>query len=356
MIFILYNIIQRYRETLLYRIDAFGSSVTKEMIMEIFINLEMIIPINQQLKNDLQKVIDSWSDSSTVGDIFVRVAPFMKMYNQYSNRYDNALSTLGKCMKNEEFQLLVEEIDGTAKLGSRLESLLISPIQRIPRYSLLLKELRKATPDGHPDIGHLDKAIPLVQQVANYINSNISAVENQEKLLSLSLAGAQSLLKPHRVLLHEGIVQDGKKKMHIWLFNDILVQIPDALTKNKENLNKPKYQWPLHLIWLGDSGVKNKTHGTFAATGPTKSYVFTCLIEEATTWVSKIAGAIKQHLEYLSITQDIQLTEEKNAKMTFENPNRFGTFTFPNTATYTGWWRDGEVCKLLMKKNNLALF
>ena len=311
--------------------------------MEIFINLEMIIPINEQLCKDIQKVVDDWSDSSTIGDIFVRVAPFMKMYNQYSNRYDQALATLGRCMKNEEFALLVEEIDGTTKLGSRLESLLIAPIQRIPRYSLLLQELRKSTPQDHPDIAHLDKAIPLVQQVANYINSNMSEVENQEKLLELSLAGAQSLLKPHRVLLQEAVVLEGKKKVHIWLFNDILVQIPDNLSKHKENLNKPEYQWPLHLIWLGDTSVK-KTQATWSVTGPTKTYTFTCLIDEATQWVNKITTAIKQHLEYLSVTQDVELEQEKNAAMTFENPNRFGTFEFPNKAKYTGWWKDGEVC------------
>ena len=113
--------------------------------MEIFINLEMIIPINEQLCKDIQKVVDDWSASSTLGDIFVKVAPFMKMYNQYSNRYDQALATLGRCMKNEEFALLVEEIDGTTKLGSRLESLLIAPIQRIPRYILLLEVLYNFT-------------------------------------------------------------------------------------------------------------------------------------------------------------------------------------------------------------------
>lgn len=301
----------------------------------------MIIPINKQLHKDIQQVVDNWDESSTIGDIFVRVAPFMKMYNQYSNRYDQALSTLTKCMKNEEFQLLVEEIDGTTKLGSRLESLLIAPIQRIPRYTLLLQELRKSTPENHSDISHLDKAIPLVQQVANYINSNMSQVENQEKLLSLSLAGAESLLKPHRVLLHEGIVLDGKKKVHVWLFNDIFVHVPDNLAKNKENLNKTKYQWPLHLIWLGESSVKNKTQSNFAISGPTRSYIFTCLIEEAQVWLSKIENSIHKHLEYLSVTQDLELQKEKDAKMSYSDPRRFGTFQFPNGGNYTGWWDNG---------------
>jgi hypothetical protein len=336
------NMINRYRETILFRMELFGSSITKEMVMDIFGNLEMIIPINKQLQSDLQTAVDHWNEQSTLGDIFIRVAPFFRMYNQYSTRYDHALTTLTKCMKNEEFLALVEEIDTTTKLGSRLESLLIAPIQRIPRYNLLLQELRKATPEGHPDCQHLDKAIPVLQDVANYINSNMSAVENQEKLLSLSLAGAQSLLKPHRVLLHEGVLPTtDKKKLHIWLFNDIVVQLPEGETKNKENLNKPKYQWPLHLVWLGETCVKSKTQASYTITGPTKSYTLVGLIEEITVWVEKIHSAIVQHLEYLMVTQDKSLEQEKKAQMTWGNPARFGSFCFPNTASYTGWWNLG---------------
>jgi hypothetical protein len=53
----------------------------------------------------------------------------------------------------------------------------------------------------------------------------------------------QSLLKPHRQLIHEGVITESKsRKMHFWLFNDIFVHVPDNKAKNKANLTKPKYQ------------------------------------------------------------------------------------------------------------------
>ena len=182
---------QKYKETLLYKQDLYQKEVSKENINDIFINVELIYKINNQLLSEIEKVVNDWKDTSIIGDVFHRTAPFLKMYNQYSNKYDNALATLGRCCKNENFCGLVEEIDQTTGLSSRLEGLLIAPVQRIPRYTLLLQELKRHTPQDHPDVAHLEKAIPLMAEVADYINNNMKQVENQAKLISLSLKGAQ---------------------------------------------------------------------------------------------------------------------------------------------------------------------
>ena len=165
--------------------------VTIDNLKDIFVNINMILPFNLQLVSELEKCLSNWNEQSIIADIFVKLAPFLKMYNQYSNSYDNALVVLAKCIKVEKFALLVEECDATTGLSARLDSLLIAPIQRIPRYTLLLSEIKKHTPEGHPDQVNLDKAIPLLQEVADYINKNILLAENRAKLLSLSMAGAQ---------------------------------------------------------------------------------------------------------------------------------------------------------------------
>ena len=43
-----------------------------------------------------------------------------------------------------------------------VQSLLIMPIQRIPRYKLLLVELIRQTPSDHPDLEQLNKADQIV--------------------------------------------------------------------------------------------------------------------------------------------------------------------------------------------------
>ena len=55
-----------------------------------------------------------------------------------------------------------------------LSDLLSLPVQRLPRYALLLGELRKKT-EGvdptHPDINHLDTAIQQIKKVTRQVNS-----------------------------------------------------------------------------------------------------------------------------------------------------------------------------------------
>eukprot|EP01051_Picozoa_sp_SAG22_P011905 SAG22_NODE_1186_length_5219_cov_345.307227_4_plen_103_part_00 len=69
------------------------------------------------------------------------------------SNYNNALSTISKLRrKNADFRSYVEQAAADPEMGGGdLETLLIRPIQRIPRYEMLLSELLKNTPDGHSD-------------------------------------------------------------------------------------------------------------------------------------------------------------------------------------------------------------
>jgi len=44
---------------------------------------------------------------------------------------------------------------------SNVENLIITPIQRIPRYTLLLQDLLKKTSKDHPDYADIDKSLNL---------------------------------------------------------------------------------------------------------------------------------------------------------------------------------------------------
>lgn len=56
-------------------------------------------------------------------------------------------------------------------LGHTLRSLLIMPVQRIPRYNLLLQELLKETPDSHPDFANLTDALDSMRKVAEHVRA-----------------------------------------------------------------------------------------------------------------------------------------------------------------------------------------
>jgi hypothetical protein len=50
---------------------------------------------------------------------------------------------------------------------------LIQPVQRIPRYNLLLQQVIKYTPHDHPDRKDLQKALEATQTAASFINERV---------------------------------------------------------------------------------------------------------------------------------------------------------------------------------------
>ena len=97
-------------------------------------------------------------------------------------------------------------------------------MQRVPRYRLLLKELRKHTPDSHADAGPLDAALGQVETAATHINEGIRRRENMEKILEIQEVEGVSVVAPGRVFLKEGVLNKlcrrGFKPFKFYLFND----------------------------------------------------------------------------------------------------------------------------------------
>ena len=50
-----------------------------------------------------------------------------------------------------------------------LEDLLITPVQRLPRYKMLLSELLHHTPEGHVDLPNLQNAVRMISSAASQV-------------------------------------------------------------------------------------------------------------------------------------------------------------------------------------------
>ena len=66
-----------------------------------------------------------------------------------------------------------------------LTAYLIMPIQRIPRYRLLLQDLLKHTPEDHPDKKNISLAADQIMAVAAHINEAIRHTENSRLLVDI---------------------------------------------------------------------------------------------------------------------------------------------------------------------------
>ena len=99
------------------------------------------------------------------------------MYTQFASNSEEAMRLLRKLQENNSAfaEFTAECMTNPRCRGQSLDSFLIMPIQRIPRYLLLLAELKKHTPLEHPDHAQLTKAEALIGATAKHINEQVRA-------------------------------------------------------------------------------------------------------------------------------------------------------------------------------------
>jgi hypothetical protein len=115
-----------------------------------------------------------------------------------------------------------------------LDSHMILPVQRIPRYELLLRELVRHTEESHLDYADLTQALSEITRVGVFINEQQRKNEAINKSMDVSLlfgkqlyegTGIKVFLRNTRQFLYEGLIKERSlgKQVHLFLFNDILV-------------------------------------------------------------------------------------------------------------------------------------
>ena len=173
-----------------------------------------------------------------IGDIFLQFAPRFKLYAQYTATHDKAFKVIHDFKDNVDFQNLLKQIlieranKATNKNAPQqnMDSFFIMPVQRVPRYKLLLKEIHKYTPEKHSDRETLLEALDAVDGTAHLINETIRQREEFDRLVRLESqfpSDKISLAKHGRRLIKEGkLTKRGRKtnqQYHFHLFNDILL-------------------------------------------------------------------------------------------------------------------------------------
>ena len=118
--------------------------ITEEETDIIFYRIETIFLFHKKFLHKLQSRARDWEEFEKhgVSELFMEnKSGFIEQYSGYVNNYNAALSTLGHkrktCAKFSEF-IIECEANPVCKYED-LESLLIAPVQRIPRYGLFFK-------------------------------------------------------------------------------------------------------------------------------------------------------------------------------------------------------------------------
>ena len=207
-----------YVDSLTTLVDAYGVALREKKAISqsdyatLFQNVESILSFHRIFYADLEERIKKWNRHSVLGDLFVRLCDFFKLYMQYINGFDASTDLLKHLLKKKsKFRDTHEAIKINKARSLDMASLLIMPVQRIPRYVLLLGDLVKKTDEAHPDLAKLQEALAKMRETAGYLNSQKMVAESRERMMELDqklthwpadAVGGQ-LLQPARLFLFE---------------------------------------------------------------------------------------------------------------------------------------------------------
>eukprot|EP00020_Sapocribrum_chincoteaguense_P009860 CAMPEP_0170749456 /NCGR_PEP_ID=MMETSP0437-20130122/10405_1 /TAXON_ID=0 /ORGANISM="Sexangularia sp." /LENGTH=625 /DNA_ID=CAMNT_0011088381 /DNA_START=77 /DNA_END=1954 /DNA_ORIENTATION=+ len=215
--------------------------VTEPEARELFSQVEVIALYNQTFLAELEHrrslQLNSPIFDRVVGDVITSFADFLRSYVLYVNNYNAALLLLNRLQdRSKQFREFAKEAHG--KGVEDLSSLLIRPIQRIPRYVLLLNELAKSTPEGHADTAHVRRALAKMRRIASELNESKRSAEALAAVVDLynrlepkSAPQIANLVAPHRTLIREGALvlrsdmtpSASQRTQHVSLLSDTLM-------------------------------------------------------------------------------------------------------------------------------------
>ncbi|XP_035584581.1 FYVE, RhoGEF and PH domain-containing protein 2 isoform X2 [Zalophus californianus] len=215
--------------------EARGSKAFPEDVVRlIFSNISSIYQFHAQFfLPELQRRLDSWTATPRIGDVIQKLAPFLKMYSEYVKNFERAVELLATWTeKSTPFQEVITRIQSSEASGSlTLQHHMLEPVQRIPRYELLLKEYVQKLPAQAPDRADAQKALDMIFSAAQHSNAAVTEMERLQDLWDVyqRLGLEDDIVDPSNTLLREGPVlkisfrRSDPMERYLFLFNNMLL-------------------------------------------------------------------------------------------------------------------------------------
>lgn len=209
-------------------------------ISNVFSNVKVILKFHKEfLKSLKEKVVADEEGDQCFGEVILKMTPYLKMYTQYGTNYDTALSTVQHLTKsNTKFaNFLQQNMENPTFGGLTLSGYLIMPIQRIPRYKMLLEVILQNTSETHPDYGNLQKALSEIEGVAFTVNDAIEQESCMNTLIKIQGMVNLQVVVPARKFVREGTMRTTcfmkKKRKKTRHSSEIVLVSPETSENNK---------------------------------------------------------------------------------------------------------------------------
>jgi len=228
------------------RVKLGAPMLSSKEIWTIFMNISDILKVNEDFYKELKKLRDAGTlNTNEFPRLICNMLPSCRIYSVFISGYQEAARKLKEWkQERKEFALFMSCCELTMQLAGidlTLTSLMITPVQRLPRYVLFLRALVEATAKDDPTRSPMIGALHTAQDVALDVNASLDVSEQHSRVFQI-----QMMLDPfvELVTTNRSHIRDGhlKKKLnrksllHDWtdvwffLFSDIFMYttLPNA--------------------------------------------------------------------------------------------------------------------------------
>ncbi|XP_071960250.1 uncharacterized protein [Antedon mediterranea] len=278
-----------------------------EVINLVFSNISSIYSFHKEfLLPQLEERMIQWESKPRIGDIMKLLAPFLRMYSDYVGNFENAVKQLQTwTSKSSKFATLIHEIQADPLCHHlSLQHHMLEPVQRVPRYQLLLRDYLKKLPGDSEDKTDACKALDLISAAAQHSNDFMKSMDKFQKLLKINeMIDGEDIIDPTREFLKEGKItkiaarSGDQQERYLFLFNDVLF-----CTQNRKLITggtssyKVKARLDIDGMKIFD-GENSKYDHTFRLESKQKTLELQgSSDDEKESWMRAILGAIQELL------------------------------------------------------------
>jgi hypothetical protein len=267
-------------------------------ITALFGNLPSLQTLHSEFVRLLEQNVNQGSEN--IGRVFLQFVPFLKSYTDYAKQYGSASDLLQKLKKRPVFRNFILEIANKMQsviILDVLDSLLIMPIQRIPRYVLLFSDLLQA---GGSDTAEIKQALTMVEDVAARVNESVKDSDTLQHLYALQQALKGKVLtlgdlnSAARIYIKHGQVQlscNGVvRKLFMFLFNDVVIFV-----KEKRGGFNFEFHIPIGQVKLNADAKSIAT--SFTLEHPAENLLATVILataDEHKAWLAALQHQLEQ--------------------------------------------------------------
>lgn len=164
-------------------------AITQQLLSEkeaalLFANSMKILEVHEAQLQKLLLRFETWNYSSGISDLFEGLFLNIGEYSIFIANYTHASAFLKEKESDKAFhQFLMKAHLSPECNGLDLISLLIQPVQRLPRYELLLKEYLKYLDSSHADYKATHRLVVNLERLLRRINDSSKTIDKIDELL-----------------------------------------------------------------------------------------------------------------------------------------------------------------------------